>query len=162
ARQHAHLEVDRAGGDDDGERIAEPVDRLVVVAALRERLCTREDRLGPGTLVARDAAREERGVYSEPRGEPLDGFTSRLRLAALDLGDVFLREAIAGELALRQPGRDAELAEPVAQPRAARNRGSRACRPALHHAKHAVLAEEVSIPHLQLTLQNRMVVRFSG
>ena len=105
----------------------ELVDRVVVVAALRQRLGAGEDRLGPRALVARDAAREERRVDAEPRGEPLDRLARRLRLAALDLRDVLLREPVAREVALRQPRRDAQLAEALAEPRSARDCWSCAC-----------------------------------
>ena len=44
-----------------------------------------------------------------------------LRLAALDLGDVLLREAVAGELALGEAGRHAKLAQALSEPRGARN-----------------------------------------
>ena len=71
------------------------VDRLVVVAALEQRLGARQDRLGPRALVARDAAREERRRRRRAGGEPLDRLAGRLRLAALDLRDVLLREAVA-------------------------------------------------------------------
>ena len=46
----------------------------------------------------------------------------RTRLAALDLGDVLLREPVARELALRQPGRDPKLAQALAEPDALRGR----------------------------------------
>ena len=40
--------------------------------SLEQRLGAGEDRLGPGALVARDAAREEARVDAEPEGEPVD------------------------------------------------------------------------------------------
>ena len=63
-----------------------------------------ERRLGPGALVGGDAALEEERVDAELLGQPLDRLGRRLRLAALDLADVLLREPLAGELALGQPG----------------------------------------------------------
>ena len=41
------------------------------------------------------------------------------RLAALDLADVLLREAVAGEIGLRQAGGDAQLAQALAEAGAA-------------------------------------------
>ena len=55
---------------------------------------------------------EEAGVDSEAVGKPFDRALGRARLAALDLRDVLLGEAVAGELALRQPRGDAKLAKP--------------------------------------------------
>jgi hypothetical protein len=51
-------------------------------------------------------------------GEPFDRLRGRARLTALDLADVLLREAIAGELRLRQPSGDAQQAQAIAEPRA--------------------------------------------
>ena len=86
-------------------------------------------RLGPGecaleaaALVGRDAVREKAGVDAEPRREPLDRLARRARLAALDLGDVLLREALAREVALRQPCGDAELAQALAEAKPAAGR----------------------------------------
>src|SRR5581483_5106294 len=119
ARERAHLELDGAGGDDGGARLRVLGDGGLEVAPLGPGLRAREDRLGAGALVARDAAREERGVDAEPRGEPADRLRRRPRLAALDLGDVLLREAVAGEVGLREPGGDAERAQAVAEAGAA-------------------------------------------
>ena len=67
------------------------------------------------SLVSRDAVREEAGVDAEPRSDPLDRLARRARLAALDLGDVLLREALARELALRKAGGHPKLPQPLAQ-----------------------------------------------
>ena len=87
----------------------------VVLLRLVQRLGAREGSLEPGALVGRDAAREEAGVDSQAVGEPFDRPLGRARLAALDLGHVLLREAVARELALRQSRGDAELAEPFSE-----------------------------------------------
>ncbi len=53
-------------------------------------------------------------VDAEPLGEPGDRVRRRARLAPLDLADVLLREAGAGELRLRQARRDAQRAHALA------------------------------------------------
>ena len=73
------------------------------------------DRLDAAALVGRDAAAEERRVDAEPLREPLDRLGGRARLAALDLADVLLREALAGELRLRHPRSEAERAKALAE-----------------------------------------------
>src|SRR5206468_7294906 len=55
-------------------------------------------------------------IDAEPLGEPLDRLVGRPRLAALDLADVLLGEALARELRLRHPGRDTQLPQPLAEP----------------------------------------------
>ena len=87
---------------------------------LVQRLGAREGSFEPRALVGRDAVREEAGVDSEAVGEPFDRALGRARLAALDLRDVLLREAVAGEVALRQPRCDAELAEPFSEAKSLR------------------------------------------
>ena len=47
--------------------------------------------------------------------EPLDRLLRRPGLAALDLADVFLREAVAGEVCLRQSGVDAQRAQALTE-----------------------------------------------
>src|SRR4029079_12247373 len=89
--------------------------RLFVLHGLEQRLGACERTLEAAALVGGDAVREEPGVDAEPHGEPFDCLAGRARLAALDLGDVFLGEALARELALRQARGDAELAEALAQ-----------------------------------------------
>src|SRR5207253_2820756 len=93
---------------------------LRVLLRLVQRLGAREGSFEPGALVGRDAAGEEAGVDSEAVGEPSDRSLGRARLAALDLRDVLLREALAGELALRQPSGDAKLAEPFPEAKSLR------------------------------------------
>ena len=82
---------------------------------LEQRIGAGEDRLGLRALVGGDAAREEAGVDPQPQREPLDRLRRRARLAALDLRDVLLREAVAGELGLRQPCGDAQLAQALTE-----------------------------------------------
>ena len=94
AREQPHPQLRRAAGDHRPERRGVLVDRAVEVEPLGQRLGPREHRLGAGALVARDAAREERGVDAEARREPVDRLGRRARLAALDLGDVLLREPV--------------------------------------------------------------------
>src|SRR5205807_8084606 len=77
----------------------------------------RRHRLDAAPLVGRDAVLEKVGVDPEPLPQPLDRLARRTRLAALDLADVFLAEAVAGQLGLRQSGRDTELAQALAQAR---------------------------------------------
>ena len=88
-----------------------------VAVRLGERLGADEQCLDPAAQVGRDAAAEERGVDAELRREPGDRLGGRARLAALDLADVLLREAIARDLGLGQPGSEAQRAQPLAEPR---------------------------------------------
>ena len=116
--ERAYLQLRNPGcAGSRGERL-ERVRRLFVLLRLVQRLGAREGSLEPGTLVGGDAAREEAGVDPETLGEPLDRALRRAGLAALDLGDVLLREAVARQLALRQPGGDAKLAEPFPEAKA--------------------------------------------
>ena len=97
---------------------------VVVPPASIQSLGPSERALEPAALVGRNAVREEARVDAEPRREPLDGLARRPGLAALDLRDVLLREALAGELALGQPGGDPQLTEPLTDPKAARSGGA--------------------------------------
>ena len=114
----AYIELDRVRRGDGGACLLEGLDRLLVAVALRKRLGAREHCFDAPALVGRDAVGEESRVDVEPLREPLHCLGGRARLAALDLADVLLREAIAGELGLRQPGGDAQQAKAVAEPRA--------------------------------------------
>src|SRR5262249_37930193 len=89
------------------------VDRLLVLVRLVQRLRAGERPFEPRPLVGRDAARQEAGIDSEAGGQPPERLRPRARLAAPDLWDVLLREAIARELALRQACCDAKLAQPL-------------------------------------------------
>ena len=134
-RAEAHL---RAAGADEGanrelrntrrprcgdERL-ELCRRLLVLQRLDQRLGPGECALEAAALVGRDAVREEAGVDPEPRREPLDRLARRAGLAALDLGDVLLREALARELALGEACGHAELAQPLAQAKSAGGGGA--------------------------------------
>src|SRR5439155_16695722 len=66
-------------------------------------------------LRRRLAGLEERRVDPEPVCEPGEHLAGRPRLAALDLAQVLLRAAVAGELRLGEAGADAELAQASAQ-----------------------------------------------
>src|SRR4051794_3264780 len=115
AAERAELELDRARGRNRRATALELADRLVVAVVVRKHLGPGEDGLDAGALVTGDAVREEAWVDAEPRREPLDRLRSRARLAALDLADVLLREAIAGELRLRQARGHAQLAQALAE-----------------------------------------------
>ena len=67
-----------------------------------------------------DTGREERRIDTEPRCQPGGGLHRRACLAALDLADVLLREPVARELGLCQPGREAQRAQPLTEPVPAR------------------------------------------
>src|SRR6266849_2877749 len=54
---------------------------------------------------------EKLAVGCQAGGEPLEGLDTRPCLAPLDLADVLLRKAIAGQLRLAHPGRTTERAE---------------------------------------------------
>ena len=54
---------------------------------------------------------------SKPGSQPLDRLARRARLAALDLAHVLLREALAGELRLREALRDPQLAHAIPERR---------------------------------------------
>ena len=103
-------------------RGAEEVGRLERTVRLGQRLGPREQRLDPAAQVGGDAAAEERRVDAELPREPLDRLGGRARLAALDLADVLLREPVARDIGLRQAGREAERAQPLAEARGRRRR----------------------------------------
>ena len=117
AVQRAHAQLGRARPQHGRQRPRVLLDRRVELVLLEQRLGAREDRLGLRAVVGRDAAREEAGVDPQAKREPLDGLRRRARLAPLDLRDVLLREAVAGELGLRQPGGHAQLAQALAEAR---------------------------------------------
>ena len=125
AGEGAHLELGRSGGADVAPGRGEELGRLRVAVRLGERLGAGEQRLDPAAQVGRDAAAEERRVDAELRREPRDRLGGRARLAALDLADVLLREAIARDLGLRQAGSEAQRAQPLAEPRGRRGRRRR-------------------------------------
>ena len=122
AGEGANLELCRSGRTDVAAGGGEKLGRLYRAVRLGECLGADEEGLDPAAQVGRDAAPEKRGVDSELRREPRDRLGGRAGLAALDLADVLLREAIARDLGLGQPGSEAQRPEPVADPR---GRGSR-------------------------------------
>ena len=81
-----------------------------------QRLGARERGLDPASFVDRDAVREIAAVDAEPVSEPRDGLGGRASLAALDLADVLLGEAIAGEIGLGHPRRYAQLTNALTEP----------------------------------------------
>src|SRR5581483_4003214 len=87
--------------------------RVLVSVRFDQGLGARESSLEPAALVGGDAVREESRITPEPRGEPVDRLRRRAGPPPLDLRDVLLREAVAGELALSQPGGNAKLAKPL-------------------------------------------------
>ena len=102
---------------DGGERNADLVDLgddLIVGIGLDRCLRAGDDALHALPFTRGDAGLEDRRVDAEPAREPFDGLARRARLPALDLADVLLREALAGELRLRQPARNAQLADALA------------------------------------------------
>ena len=78
-------------------------------------LRAREQRVDATALVGGDPALEKAGIGAELDGQPLDRLARGPGLAALDLADVLLREAVAGEVGLRQAGGDAQLPHALAQ-----------------------------------------------
>ena len=100
---------------------------------LGERVGAGEKRLGLRAIVGGDAAREEPCIDAEPEREPVDRLLRRAGLPALDLGDVFLREPVAGEVGLRETGGDSKLPDPLAQTRRAGGKRSRGLDRVRHH-----------------------------
>src|SRR5579884_1321986 len=140
AAERTHLQLGHARRTGCADERLEGLHGLDVLLGLVQRLGTREGPFEAGALVRRDPAREEAGVDSQPVGEPLDRPGGRPRLAALDLRDVLLGEAVAGELALRQPGGDAELAETLPE---AKTLGTRLAGGAAGGLSHGVIRRAV-------------------
>src|SRR3954469_3780377 len=84
--------------------VLELLDRRVVLMRVRERLGAGQHALDAAALVGGDALLEEAGVGAELGGEPRDRLARGPGLAALDLADVLLRKAVAGEVGLGQAG----------------------------------------------------------
>ena len=114
ADERADLELQEPGGA--GRRNEHVILRrgLLVAAGLDQCFRARQRAFEAPTLVGGDAVREEARVDAQAHGEPVDRLPRRTGLAALDLGDVLLREPIARELALRQAGGHAQLAQALA------------------------------------------------
>ena len=111
ARQQADLELGKTGGENGRPHLLELLHRLRLAVPLGQRLGPGERGLDATALVGGDTVREEVGVDAEPFREPLDRLARGARLAPLDLADVLLREARAGELRLRQARGDPQLAQ---------------------------------------------------
>ena len=93
---------------------------------LGERFRAGQQRLDLRAVLGRHSDGEESLVDAEPFREPGDRSLGRSGLAPLDLADVLLREASAGELDLRHARSDAERAHALAQAcSACRRRGRR-------------------------------------
>ncbi len=124
ARAGANVELDRVRRLDCAAHVLVGLDGLLVLVRVRQRLGAREQGLDPAALVRRDAAGKECRIDVEALRQPLHRLGGRAGLPPLDLADVLLREAVSGELGLRQACGDAKKAEAVAQPRTRRS-GSR-------------------------------------
>ena len=119
-REDAHVKISQACGTDAGAQLDELILRFVVAAGLEQRFRPGDGAFEAAAVVGRDAVGEKTRIDPEPNGEPIDRLSRGARLAALDLADVFLREALAGEIALCQPGGNAELAQALAKANARR------------------------------------------
>jgi hypothetical protein len=115
AGKGANQKRSRAGLLDGGSHRAEGLDRLRVLVCGRQRLCSLELRFDLRPLLRRHTGREVRRIDTELVGQPRDRRLRRAGLAALDLADVLLREAIARELCLRQPRGHAEQTDALAE-----------------------------------------------
>ena len=120
--QGANLELDRPGRPDVLSCVTERLDGVVVAVRLGQRLGACQHRLDPRANVGGHALREIRGVDTEPLRDPGDRLGGRARLAALDLADVLLREALAGELGLGHSRGDAKRTQPLSDPGGGRTR----------------------------------------
>src|SRR5207247_1811333 len=100
ARQEARFELGKPGRKHRRTDPLELLERFLVPPSLEQRIGAGERRLDAATLVGVDAVRQITRVDAEPVGEPADCLGGRLRLAPLDLADVLLREAVAGQLGL--------------------------------------------------------------
>jgi hypothetical protein len=87
---------------------------------VRERFGPCQHPLDAAPLVGGDPALEEAGVGAELGSEPLDGLARGTGLPALDLADVLLGEALAGQVGLGQACRHTQLPHALTQAGAAR------------------------------------------
>ena len=122
-RERPVLELRGAGGQDGRARVLELLDRLRELLGACQRLRAGEHRFDAAALVGGDALLQEAGVDAELDGQPLDRVARGAGLAALDLADVLLREALPGEVGLGQARGDTELPQPLAQACAVRDGG---------------------------------------
>ena len=96
------MEVERPGSRDRGGGLTECTDRLAVFTATDVRFGAGNDRLGAVALLARNTALEKFEFDAEPGRQPCDRLVGGTGLATFYLGDVLLRESVAGELGLRE------------------------------------------------------------
>src|SRR6266545_188113 len=115
ALQGARFELRRSCREHRRAKILILGDRIGAAVGLDQRLGARETALDPSALVGRDTVRQEACVDAQPLGEPLDRLGGRARFPALDLAEVLLREAIAGNLALGESRGDSDLAQAFAE-----------------------------------------------
>ena len=127
AAQRAYAELGSARREHGRQRADVLGDRRLDRMLFEQRVGARERRLGLRALVGGDAAREEPGIDAEAQREPFDRLARRPRLAALDLRDVLLREALARDIRLRETGRDPKLAQAFAETRSAGCSGQSDC-----------------------------------
>ena len=123
ARERPHLELGRAERGQLAACLTEELDRLGVAVGLGKRLGAGEQRLDARAVVGGDPVEQELRVDGQPLRQPGDRLVGRARLPALDLADVLLREAVAGQRGLRQAGGDAQRADAFADARGT-SRGS--------------------------------------
>jgi hypothetical protein len=114
-KQGTELELRGGDGAERRRDLGERGNDVVMLIRLDRRLGPRDDALDALALARGDSDLEERRVDPEAVGQPFDGLGRRTRLPALDLADVLLGEAFPGELGLRQPAGDAELAHALAE-----------------------------------------------
>jgi len=123
ARARADLELRRVRRGDGTPDVAVGGKRVLVVMSLGQGLGLGEQRFDAAPLVRGHATGEEGRIHVQALREPFDGLLRGPGLAALDLADVLLREALTRELRLGQAGRDAQEAQPVAEPSGHGGRG---------------------------------------
>src|SRR5207248_1310228 len=137
AVERANLELRQARRPGSDEQGVELLLRLVVTADLEQGLGARERRVEAAAFVGRDAVGQEAGIDPEALGEPVDRLARGTGLAALDLADVLLREALPGQVALRHRRRDAQLAQPLSEPEGRSGGGGGASADVLFHTAAA-------------------------
>jgi hypothetical protein len=89
----------------------ESLQHLVEALPLDRSLRARDRGLDDDILIPGLARLEVGGVDAESLRDPGERLRRRARLAALDLADVLLREAVACEIRLGQAGGDAQLTQ---------------------------------------------------
>ena len=143
--ERLHLQLRHSRGADLGTDGAEHLEGLVGLIRKRQRLGTCQRRLGLPARVRRNTDSEVVAVDSEPLREPDDRVTGRARLPALDLAHVLLREAVAAS-PLRQPGREPQRPQPVAESEAGT---ARVCSCGGRHGFHSQrdLGPGTALPH---------------